>query len=102
MTLTSRGNRPANGRYRHPTLWLHDGDLILVVENCGFKVHRNIVDDWQTPALSGWTVHHDDVAFKLAEFAQEGCDVVYIAPEKTPLQGGDVEALLEHLYGRNG
>lgn len=26
---------------RHPTLWIDDGNVVLVVENTGFRVHRS-------------------------------------------------------------
>lgn len=44
LSSETMSERPlAETLVRHPTLWLDDGNVVLVVENTGFRVHRGIL-----------------------------------------------------------
>ncbi len=68
-----------DGLKKHPDLWWEDGNVILVAENSGFKVHRSVVsrrssvlkDMFSLPAFGAQVTFEDIPIVHLSDDPEE-------------------------------
>ncbi|KDQ33143.1 hypothetical protein PLEOSDRAFT_1099122 [Pleurotus ostreatus PC15] len=82
---------------RHSSFWFEDGNLILHVQNCAFKIHKDIFSRHSRLSLS-----HDPEstpkALNSADNGQEAQYLRYVVPPERGVTADDVAVLLDYIY----